>query len=1171
MKTSHSGSKADHRQPWTTLLAALLAAMGTVHAAPGTLATSPLFLSTAVEPNVQFLLDNSGSMEWDLLVQDGTSGLPDIGGWTGNYYILPSANNGLDEDFGGDHPYVTPDEDSVAGAWRTRNHNYNTLYYNPNVTYQPWPGVDSSGNALYNDANPSAAPVDPDNPGGATLNLTANTSFWNFTWNDGWYWETIFPAYYFTWTDSDGDGVVDESDVHTKVEIVPATATYSGSAARSDCAAAPICTYAEEIQNFANWYTYYRKRSYVAKAAIGNVVNATSAKRMGLHVYNGGLERDLDTMSDSSVKTGMLSTVYNLDIPCTWTTCPGTPARNALETVGEYFENDADAIFSESDGGACQQNFSVVISDGYWNGWDPGVGNADGDDSSAFDGAPYADAVAETLGDVAMLYYETDLKPGLDDIVPTITGVDEAEHQHMVTFAVAFGVAGTLDPATQDPTDAEFSWPDPTDAFDEERVDDLWHAAYNGRGKFLSAQNPAELTDGLVDALAAITDRAGSAAAVAFNSTSLNTTSSVFLALFNSEGWSGDLSAYPLDAVTGEVQSTALWQAATELDARNISSTPRVILSYDGSQGIPFQWDNLTTAQQNDLRTNANGGTDSEALGQSRLDFIRGDRSNEGTGNNFRVRASRLGDVVHAGPVHVGKPELNWPAVAPFPTGAGERYFEFRSAQADRQGVVYIGANDGMLHGFDSDTGEEVLAYIPASLFSTDTSGGLHYLADPGYTHRYYVDLTPVVSDAYIAGPGGSTAAWRSVLIGGLRGGGRGYFALDVTNPNLFDESNADQIVMWEFTSADDADLGYSFSTPTIAMMANDRWAAVFGNGYNDSGSGEAQLFIVYLDGGLDGSWTEGDDYIKISTEVGSSSDRNGLSTPAVVDLDGDGVAERIYAGDIKGNLWAFDVDNSNDSKWKVAYKLGSTPKPLFIAGSTQPITSPPVVVRHSDEPGGTSNEPDTLVLFGTGQYLVDADKSNTDTQAFYGVWDHGKKELEISDLKEQEFLSGFPADMRVSSDYSVAYDTSGSGQEHGWYINLPSPGERMVTHPIVRGDIVYFNTLIPSTDACTFGGSGWLMSLNYKTGARPDDAVFDYNNDGLVDDNDLLSSSSLSNVAASGQLFDQGLPASPAVLGDRQYTAGTKTDSGDDINDRAIERLPSTGTGRLSWTELEQ
>ncbi len=1138
-----------------------------LHAAPGTLSDSPLFLSTSVEPNIFWTVDDSGSMDWEVLSSTGISGRPLLRSTYSNFYILPSANNDYDEYWITNYnyyPYTIPSEASEAGTWKARNSTFNALYYNPEITYEAWSGSDAVGSPMYSNANAAAALVDPTNASAGTLNLTADFTYKNWSFSGGsWYDDTIYPAQYYTWTDTDGDGVVEDTDAHAQVKIISTTATYTGSSSRTDCASAPTCTYAEEIQNFANWYQYYRKREYAGKAAVGNIVQGNSSARMGMQVFNGGLVSNATSMSVTTDKVSLLNNVYGLSMPCTTSNCPGTPARTSLKSVGDLFEGGSSPILSSTTGGTCQQNFNVLITDGYWNGSSPSLGNKDGDNNTDYDGGYYADTYSDTLADVAMHYYERDLKTGLDDRVPTTPGVDEADHQHLVTYTVAFGVSGSLDHTTQDPSDTGFAWPNPASG-DIYKVDDLWHTAYNGRGLYLNAQNPTELVSSLESALENIDDRSGSAAAVAFNTNTLSTGSAVFLVLFNSNRWSGSVYKYALDPFTGAVSSTITWEASDVLDNRNLSSDPRVVLTHNGTDGVAFQWANLTTAQQNDLKTNPAGGTDADAKAQARLNYIRGDRTNEGSGYNFRTRSSRLGDIVHSNPVYVSEPSMSWPDASPFPATDTTKYSYWKELDAvkNRAAMLYVGANDGMMHGFRSSDGAETLAYIPADVFSTTTNQGLHYLTDPAYLHRYYVDLPPTVTDAYVKVETSGGTAWRTLLLGGQRAGGKSIFAMDITYPSNFSESNAADLVLWEFT---ESDLGYTYSEPTVALMNDGKWAAIFGNGYNDSGSGEAQLFIVYLEGGLDGTWTSGTDYIKISTGSGSTSNRNGLSTPAVIDTDGDGVADRVYAGDLYGDLWAFDLSSTNASQWKVAYKQGSTYKPLYDGLSTQPITVEPLVANHPTETGS----PNYMIYFGTGQYLVDGDKTSTDTQSFYGIWDHGVKELERSDLIEQTFETGFASNVRVLSDNAVDY----SSNDDGWYIDLPTSTERVVVNPVQRGEIVYFNTLISSTDPCTYGGSGWLMGVDMATGGRPssDNIIFDVNGDGVVDSTDLLTNgdSSVSNAAATGIQYAEGIPAESAFLGDYQYTPGTNTDDGSDIKVNKVQDLGDGETGRLSWEEI--
>lgn len=1168
----------------------VIVAGATADAAPGTLSDAPLFLTNPVEPNVLFLVDDSGSMDWGLMT-DEREGLVLLG--CEYYYTQPASDN--------DYFYIVPTEEGLkaqgiaapyGGVWRSWNAAYNRIYYDPRVTYTPWPGLDSGGTP-YGDANPSAAREDPYDPASATVDLTTVTTYdtdycagalGSFTVPN------FLPARYHRWTDSDGDGVVDAEDAHTLVEIEPLTLAYAGSPLRRDCALAPVCSYAEEIQNFANWFSYYRKREYVAKAAYGQVIAGARNSRMGLVTLhnNASVNTEIASMNEdpaSGTKNTLLDSLYEMQAS------GGTPLRNAYDDTGEYLSCDSNAFFSScpalppASGGECQQNFTVMMTDGFYNGGFTELANEDGDNSSLWDSSsagPYGDALSNTLGDIAMEYYETDLRPSTDDkLVPPPGGIDENTAQHMVTYTVAFGVEGNVGSMPPDTTSA-FAWPDTTD--DAGKIDDLRHAAWNSRGEYHSAQNPRELIGGLRSALRSIQSRIGSAASVAFNTGSLSTNSEVYLALFNSDQWNGDLLAFTLDPNNGSIDPAPKWSAAVDLATRDLSANPRTILTWNGSDGIPLQWGDLTAAQQADFRTNPSGTQDNVATGLARHAHFRGDKACEfsstetcfftdGTNifntKSLRERNGRLGDIVHSGPVFVGTPESNWPDVAPFPGTTGDTYSEFRDAKAMRPGVVYVGGNDGMLHGFAQTDGEELLGYVPAAAFSTDASAGMHFLSDPAYSHRYYVDLRPTVADVYARTRSSGATSWKTVLVGGLRGGGRGLFALDVTDPTGFTESGSDpaNTVMWEFTSTDDPDLGHTFSRPSIVPLegpgSSIRWGVVVGNGYNDLGSGEAKLFVLLLEEGLDGVWTQGSDYVEISTGVGTTANRNGLSTPAVIDSDGDGLADRAYAGDLFGNLWAFDLSGSNTGNWGVAHKSGSTPVPMFVAPSGQQITSSPVVVRNSQQPTGGSNFPNTLVIFGTGQYLTGADILTTDSQAMYGVWDSGSASLTQSDLVEQTIGTGVTTEGvfgRTLTDYPVDYSTYS-----GWYMNLPDIGERVVTDPVIRGDLLFFNTMRPDTNPCEAGGSGWLMVAKWINGGRPSEVSFDLNNDGQLSDLDEIGGDAAVGVELTG------IPTSPVNLANKRYTSTTQTTGGSTIDVTEIIDSAGPNTGRLSWEELLQ
>ncbi len=1229
MKTSVS---LTHRLT-TAVCGALLAAGGAI-AAPGILSDSPLFLSDSVEPNIILGLDNSGSMDGEVLMptNDGgmwwsesddsfvgrdandnlvpgtinynrTGGTGGGLGWRKYVYLFP---NGTGSDArrtygnGANHFAVPP----TLEHGFIRSSDYNAGYYDPSIDYGPW--VDT-GTRTFNDINPTAAPWDPiQDPTTFTVDLTSDITG---AANDDWrFWvregmrnnlgavSTVsqaqtfdyFPATYFVRDDTatlslagapinclapnainyvlfratppllvtgTADAVGPDGACLVRYEIRPTTPAYPSGR-----------SYADEMQNFANWFSYYRKRHQALRGGLTQALDEISGVRVGSVRFNG--RSPVNMLSLTTDKDAVLENIF------TTRGNGGTPTRETLDYIGDQFERTGAGRPVTN---ACQKNYAIIFTDGFANNSSTGVGNADGTS-----GAPYQDAWSNTLGDIAMDRYENLNVPGYGTgqvPVPIACSatpdpwIDCNRDLHMNTFAVTLNATGTIFGVThftrEDAHNVPPAWPQPNLTRNPRMVDDLYHAAVNGRGEMLNARTPEEIARRMADVLATVIETEGTAAAVTFNTGLLSSDSLVYQAKLDSEQWSGFVTASALDPVTGAVASTPDWDAADLIPTEGA----RQISTWDPAVGgVPFRdVSDLTVDQLADLSIGLPVGL----TVQDMLDYLRGDRAFEND-TQFRERASRtvLGDIVHSGPVLVGNPGSNWPSVAPFPTGS-DAYSDFRDNTTRRE-AVYVGANDGILHGFWADTGQadsgvEFMGYVPNSVFSATPGEGLHALADQNYDHRYYVDLTPAVTDAFIKTTTAGTPDWRTVLVGGLRGGGAGYFALDITDPTLMSEANADDYVLWEFSDSDDSDLGTAFAEPTISLMNNGRWAAVFGNGYNSASGGDAHLFIVFLDGGLDRTWTLGSDYIKIDVPGAG----NGLGTPQLADLDSDGTPDRVYAGDLLGNMWAFDVSSSSAASWDSDYTSAGVPVPLFTAdnnaGDLQPITSKPILARC---PYDNSVSPDIMVLFGTGQYLTEGDKTSTEEQTFYGIWDRGIDELDRGDLLEQ--LAMDPSVNVASPDVRVpTQNTFDPLSDRGWYMDLPATGERVVSNPLVRGDIVFFNTIIPdSGDPCIIGGGGFLMSVNICDGGRPDAPVFDLDRDNAIDNGDTVADTVLTDgsgnpivYAPGGERFNplEGLPWQSSVLGDRQYTPG----STGNIETRAIEVENTSISGRLSWEQV--
>ena len=911
----------------------------------------------------------------------------------------------------------------------------------------------------------------------------------------------------------------------------------------TEAAAAGIVTgrtYDQEIQNFANWYSFYRRRELAAKSSIANIIDTSDSIMVGLIFINDYNNKDQRVLPVKVTLDGTYydesSTLLNVLLNYQFSQY-GTPLRGGLKKAGKFYQGSylkpstflsqvstyTYPFFKADNGGSCQQAFTILFSDGYYNSETVSVNNADGDGNTDYDGSPFGDSESDTLADVAMYYFERDLNSTLANDVP-VTNVDPADHQHMVTYTIAFGVQGTLDPDSY--ADCAYggtcpgSWP--STSSDTGKIDDMFHAAVNGRGKFISASNTAELNTAMEDLKNDIATRLGAAAALATNSVQLTVGSVLYQGTYNTSNWYGEVSALGLNVTTGVVGS-AIWVASTNVPDWD----DRTILSYTGSAGIAFEAGNLSSTQQS-LLTASGLGTAEELV-----NFIRGDTSNNvANGGALRTRNHILGDFVHSSPV----------------------YFK---------DVVYIGGNDGMLHAFNAGNGQELFAYVPNLVYEN-----LSDLADPGYTHKFYVDNTPTIVDT----------GELDILVCGLRKGGKGYFALNVTGS----ANMAADRVLWEYpndSTGTDDDMGYSYSKAFIVYTEAEGYVVIFGNGY-DSTSGEAVLYVLDAFTGA---------LIKqLKTGVTGC---NGLSTPAIVDMDLDGVVDYAFAGDLKGNMWKFDLRGSSSDDWTVAYKNGSTPMPLIkvqnTSGENQAITAPPQVMLDCvvmTEGRGL------MVLFGTGQYLNSDDFDDVTVQSLYGVWDWGPmwegKEGSLT-ADQAKYLGALNTDRTLTNmdssisllEQTVVYETTdwlvtsdtaidyynpvdSTGSHMGWVFDLPQSGERSLRNITLRDGVGIFVSTIPSDSPCAAGGSSVIYQLKACSGARSGDSLFDIDDDGEVTDADMIAISG-DDYTVSGKKVDNIL-FELLEISDSAYTQNKDGDL-----DR--ENLKDNKQGMFYWRVLGQ
>ncbi|MDX1588983.1 MAG: PilC/PilY family type IV pilus protein [Oleiphilaceae bacterium] len=1147
----------------------------------------PLFVSSTADPNILFLLDDSGSMRFGY-IPDGLS--QDF-----NFPVVDRPFSGSDLALGVCQrdvvsyagttlcPFTLKDREFLASPTQ------NAMYFDPDRNYPVPFGAD--GQPLSDPIDFNNAPVDG-YKASDSVKIDLSTDYMaiiddffhacipapdkgscsnqnfrqiGFTVSQGGLLEGAF--YYRFNPDCTADNPLSD-DCYERVSVVLADS--------------------ETKQNFANWFSFYRTRILATRAGItASFLDQPSNLRIGydsINNSNASLTRGVRPFSGTD-RAEFFSWLQGAEA------VGPTPLRRALRKAGDYFDGDptdtgpwasnpgVDDDEPVSEFAECRQSFSILMTDGAWNGDSQSVGNVDGEAGSPITGpggqnfdyepvGPFADEHSETLADIAMNYWNRDLQPDIINRIPD-TRRNPAFWQHMITYGVGLGVEGSVDPAeafNKMLEGGDIAWQDPA-ASNTAKIDDLLHAGVNSRGGFFNVQDPRSFSNELAGVLGQISEAVGSSTGVTFDTATLEEDSLIFAARFDSARWKGDLDARPL--ITNDDEPDALpqigepvWSAADKLDVADPDL--RRIITMDGAKGVPFRWSTTVLSERHkaDLRFGASSGEE-DALAESRVAYLRGDRSLEGLSDGFRRRDSRLGDIVNSTPVRVSSPGSGWPDTGPF--GADDcdadglncnRYSDFRAREINREPIIYAGANDGMLHGFranDADNGgEEVLAYMPLSIFSDQSGEGLHHLTNSGYSHKFYVDLPPLVADAFVRGrdsEGNPTAEpdWRTLLLGGPRFGARSIFALDVTDPTRFSEANAAELALWEFSDEDDPRLGFITQPPIIALAPwgnNDlRWTAFVANGYN-SPTAATGFFMLDLEGGLDGTWTAGSDYRFIQF-TGSGP---GLSPLAVYDLSGDRIVDRIYAGDREGRIWV--AESSGNQGFVSAYTSGNTPVPLFTAerdGVRQPITASPLVIpNRNQQPSGSA--PDLYVIFGTGQFLNEGDLTDTRQQSLYAVRDVSNSQVVRGDLAQRQLsevqnFNGTGNDVLFSDESS-----SGPGDSAGWFVDLFAAGERITLPAQVRGEFIFVNTAIPSDNPCVAGGASRAMAFGLD-GLTPTRAVFTAMDEPVV-----------------AYKLNDGIPSQSAFLGDYRFTP---TSVGNVVVE-GIDTGPSaTAIGRQGWQEL--
>ncbi|HRE13209.1 MAG TPA: PilC/PilY family type IV pilus protein [Usitatibacteraceae bacterium] len=910
-----------------------------------------------------------------------------------------------------------------------------------------------------------------------------------------------------------------------RVDIVAATGTYpkGPSSVRTDCAAATSCTYAEEIQNFANWWTYYRTRMALMKTATGRAFLPIDDRfRIGFITINPNNPVTSSKYQpiakfDSGQRLSWYTKLYNQS------TNGSTPNRTALHRVGRHYAGITDGINSGMPQDpieySCQQNFALFTTDGYWNDNFTSIGNQDNANSGfttrawgAYDGG--LASASNTLADVAAYYYKSDLRTSgtvAQNNVPT-TERDQNPAQHMVTFTLGLGVEGLMDYRSdyESATDGDFAkiragtnnacswttgtcnWPVPASNAPS-TLDDLWHAAVNGRGKYFSASDPNSLAQGLQEALAALNIQTAAAAASATSSPNITETDNfIYSSTFRTVKWDGEIVAQRIDTTSGNVLPAVVWSAQALLDGRTTAGgDSRNIFTIDESAGgkkKDFLYANLSSsatagiAAERDYFDNKCAMFSQCALltasqkavannGSRLVGWLRGWRQDEvftnpETTSPFRARDHVLGDPVNATPAFLSAPRFNF-ADAVTPT-----YADFKIAYAARTPTLFIAANDGMLHALNGDTGQELWAYVPRI-----TMPRMHRIAKQNWSvaHEFTVDGSPEIMDVFAGG------GWKTVLVAGFGSGGRGYYALDVTTP-------AAPKVLWEIChdstvcAVSDPDMGFTHGNPVITKRPSDgKWVAILSSGLNNvsPGTGRGYLYVVDIITGAILS--------KVDTGAGDTITPSGLNhLSAFADnFNIDNTGKFVYGGDLYGNLWKFDFTG------------GATPSVSKLAelrdpgGKRQSITSRPELALIEGYP---------VVYVGTGRYLGLDDLVDPASLTPPNQWAYQQSLYAIKDRGAS--YGNFRTGNVVQNNILVVSDTSRTtsnntvtwATQDGWFVDFnpgnDSPGERVnLDLQLVQGTLLVV-TNVPGQSACAVGGDSWVYQFNYKNGTYVESAA---------------------------------------------------------------------------------
>jgi type IV pilus assembly protein PilY1 len=1188
------------------------------------IANTPLELTPSVAANVVILVDDTGSMDFEVITADAlSSGLffgPDsdgsnFGSSDPQLQIKQRAGCDLKAAAFGGYAYgiavpTNQYQDSCyvadAKSWRFRCSSFNKLYYDPDIEYEPWVGFRDDG-AEFADAPANAAPLNPYLASSATVDL--NTPDEMTTGIDAFRYYKCGRS----GVNEDGPFVNQSTDLIEGYKFTEMTE--------------------DQKQNFANWFSYHRSRHLRVKAILGEYIFNENNARVGLVQINSSNNLEVEELNDNATegaKSNLLTALYSSS-PSAVVSIVGeeSPIADRYDETRDYLACGNSDVFpgiaasspgddgcpaESAPAGTCQANHIILASDGFYDRIE-NVGNNDIDGPGIFDGPPFADNISNTFADLAISFYEDDLHTDLpNEVVPepaeiNISGLDADDrlHQHIKTHVV------TIQAALREPISETPPWNNPRNT-DLDLVRDLVHAAVNARGKYIDTAAKA-VNNAAADLSQAITASLGSTTPIAINTQATSSNLVLYRTFYDSFSNSGDLVAQQITVntngslnVSSDEEPSFLWSAARQLDVlvgdNGASNSQRTIFTFSNSanDGIDFEFDDLDPAQQTALNNPEPSRAVPLPIGGERLKYLRGLTQREGTSfidGQFRIRPetdstgggiihhAKLGTIANAAPVFVGQPQAVGRFGGVWPSVEGETYFDFQSQQTGRDASVLVAANDGMFHVFNADTGNERFAYIPSLVFEK-----LSELTRPDYKHQFYVDSTPSVEDAYIRPGGSSGQSWNTIVIGGLGAGGRGYYALNITDTGPEDDP-ANQ-VMWEFGPEDDpdansdgsnSDLGFSFGRPLIAMSnatdaGNKKWVAVFGNGYNSTSTdGDAVIYMLFIDEGIDGIWSASD-LVKINTGAEGDGTPNGIADVRAIDVNGDGTIDRLYAGDLRGNLHVVNILSADPGDWSLASNRFILLKAIAPnGGESQPITTRPIVVNNTQGFDGV------VVVVATGSYFTESDAIDEGIQTIYGVYDETAlvpppgnnigSQVDIGNMTRQTLTNNVFVDAAAGIDLEVRTISSNPipASSQGWYIDFNVrnefnevifPGEKAVRALQLRNGVLFVNTIIPQPLSCDPAPGGFSLALDAQTGTAGQEVIFDINADNVFDSNDKINVAGQLKVIV-GTRF-KSTPSDSTFFGDYRITQLADTD----IDAIRTNTAKTELVGRQAWREVE-